>query len=341
MTNKYTTLDIDDYHRVEYCENDTVGLRAWISVHNINRGPSLGGCRLWNYTDQDSGLLDALRLSRGMSYKNAMAELDFGGGKSVIWSDPANKTDDLFRAMGEFVEHMGGDYIVAEDVNITCEDIRIMREVTDFTCDPDIGDPGPYTARGVLRGIKAACEHKYGTYEPKDLKVLVQGAGSVGMGIIVALKSAGAQVCVVDINEGNLLKAMAHGASPVLQEEMHEQNCQIYIPCALGGVVSPEILPRLLSYDIIAGSANNVLLFDSDGQELHHNGILYAPDYVINSGGVIAVAAAQISGFDQNAVFDKLDGLADTLKEVFEESDKQNLATNVVADQIAEKRLGV
>lgn len=341
MTNKYTTLDIDDYHRVEYCENDTVGLKAWIAVHNIHRGPSLGGCRLWNYDDPDSGLLDALRLSRGMSYKNAMAGLDFGGGKSVIWADPAVKTDDLFRAMGEFVEHMNGDYIIAEDVNISCEDIRIMREVTDFTCNPDIGDPGPYTARGVLRGIQAACEHKYGSYEPENLKVLVQGAGSVGMGIIVALKTSGAQVYVVDINEGNLLKAMAHGATPVLQDEMHEQNCNIFIPCALGGVVSSLTMPRLMSYDIIAGSANNVLLADSDGTELHRNGILYAPDYVINAGGVITVAAGQTENFDQTSVFEKLEGLGDTLRVIFQESDQQNLPTNVIADQIAEKRMGV
>ena len=337
--NTYTEVSIDNYDRVVYCENDKVGLKAFIAVHSTKLGPALGGCRLWNYKTRNDALTDVLRLSKGMTYKNALADLKLGGGKSVIWGN--SKSPRLLRAMGEFVEYIGGDYIIAEDVGVNSSDVKIIRKKTKHTVNPNIGDPGPTTAAGVFIGIRAAYKFKYGVDNLNDVGVAVLGVGSVGMALTKMLIDDGARVTVADINEESLMKAADLGAWPSPQQFLHTLEAfPVFSPCALGGILNDEVISNINS-TIVAGASNNQLLEERHGQALMDAGILYAPDFVINSGGVIMVSSGTKNGFSLKVSKKKVNNISDTLIRIFERSEKLKKPTNVIANEMAEEILGI
>jgi len=342
--NVYTELNVDGYERVVYCENNEAGLRAWVAIHNTKLGPALGGCRMWNYDDEEDAIFDLLRLSKGMTYKNAMANLDLGGGKSVIWADSKiDKTPELFDAMGEFIEYLGGIYIIAEDVGITVDDIAAIGNKTSHVASKTLGNPGPYTARGIYAGIIAACEYKLGMVREDSIKVVIQGAGSVGYSLAKYLSESSRykfDLFVGDINDGAVNRMVTDfGATAVDHNAILYTGCDVFAPCALGGILNNNTIPTL-KCSIVAGSANNQLLEPHHADDLKARGILYAPDYVINAGGVIALGLDDGSGnFDMDTMLKKVDDIGYTLKQIFVEADAAGVSTMTIADEIAERRL--
>ena len=292
----FTHPEFDGHEQVVFCHDAESGLKAIIALHNLNRGPALGGCRMWNYASEDEALTDALRLARGMTYKSALAGLPYGGGKAVIIGDSRTmKSPALFQAMGRFVETLGGRYIIAEDVGIGVADVQIMaRETRHVAGTPEggAGDPSPATAYGVYMGIKAAVKHKLGSDSLSGVTVAVQGLGHVGQSLCRYLSGDGAKLTVTDINQA-AVAAMAGelGARAVEPDAIYGTAAEVYAPCALGATVNDGTI-KVLRMPIIAGSANNQLAAPRHGLELLKRGILYAPDYVINAGGVINLSRA-------------------------------------------------
>ena len=339
--------DFDGHQGVHMFSDAKSGLRAVIAVHNTARGPAAGGTRLWSYADPKDAITDALRLSKAMSYKNAMAGLSLGGGKAVILR-PDNEFDRkaLFEAYGRAVEAVGGRYITAEDVGVSPDDMRIIKTQTDFVAGLDdgpaaSGDPSPVTAEGVFRSIKVAVSHAMGRESLKGLRVAVQGLGHVGYGLCEHLHSAGVHLIVTDINKAVLGRAKTElGAELVEPDAIHAVTADVYAPCALGGAISEATLPDIKA-SIIAGAANNQLASPEMGEACRQRGILYAPDYVVNAGGIINVAAEVSGTYDPKWVSAKLDELEITLKNVFLRASDQGLATNIVADRLARERLGL
>ena len=339
--------DFDGHQGVHMFSDAKSGLRAVIAVHNTARGPAAGGTRLWSYADPKDAVTDALRLSKAMSYKNAMAGLSLGGGKAVILR-PDNEFDRkaLFEAYGRAVEAVGGRYITAEDVGVSPDDMRIIKTQTDFVAGLDdgpaaSGDPSPVTAEGVFRSIKVAVSHAMGRESLKGLRVAVQGLGHVGYGLCEHLHSAGVHLIVTDINKAVLERAKTElGAELVEPDAIHAVTADVYAPCALGGAISEATLPDIKA-SIIAGAANNQLASPEMGEACRQRGILYAPDYVVNAGGIINVAAEVSGTYDPKWVSAKLDELEITLKNVFSRASDQGLATNIVADRLARERLGL
>lgn len=330
----------DDHEQIVFCRDVESGLKAIICVHNTNLGPAVGGCRMWDYNSDEGALIDALRLSRGMTYKNAMAGLKMGGGKSVIIGNSKTmKSEELFRAFGRFVEKLSGKYITAEDVGINPKDMAIVNKETNHVLglEGKSGDPSPVTAYGVYKGIKAAAKHKLGRDDLEGLKISVQGLGHVGYYLCEHLNKEGAQLIVTDINQDNIDRVVNDfGAKEVGINEIYEQEVDIYTPCALGATVNDDTLKRL-NTKIIAGAANNQLAEDRHGDILMQRGILYAPDYVINAGGIINVSFEE--DYNQAAALEKVDEIYGTLTEVFEASDAEGRPTNVIADELARKRV--
>ncbi len=339
--------DFDDHEGVHVFSDPKTGLRAIIAVHNTNRGPSAGGTRFWSYADPKHAMTDALRLSKAMSFKNAMAGLDLGGGKGVILRPEGDfDREALFAAYGRAVEAVGGRYITAEDVGVSPNDMRVIKTQTDYVAGLDegpaaSGDPSPVTADGVFRGMKVAVLHAKGLESLKGLTVAVQGLGHVGYALCGHLHDAGAHLIVADINAEVLEQAkQAFGAVVVKPDAIHAVEADIYAPCALGGAVSKATLPDIRA-SIIAGAANNQLATPDMAEACRKRGILYAPDYVINGGGIINVAAEVSGHYDKAWVDNKLAGLESTLKVIFEQASEQEVATTVVADKMARERLGV
>lgn len=337
--------DFDDHEGVHVFSDPKSGLRAIIAVHNTNRGPGAGGTRLWSYADPRDAVTDALRLSKAMSYKNAMAGLDLGGGKAVILRpDVEFDRTALFKAYGRAVEAVGGRYITAEDVGVSPDDMRVIKTQTDFVAGLDdgpaaSGDPSPVTAEGVYRGIKVAVHHALGVASLKGIRVAVQGLGHVGYGLCQHLHEAGAQLIVTDINQAVLEKAEAEfGASLVEPSGIQAVEADVYAPCALGGSISKDTLPEIKA-SIIAGAANNQLASPDMGEACRARGILYVPDYVLNAGGIINVAAEVSGTYDPKWVKSKLDELEVTLKTIFAEAAKQGVSTDSVANEMARERL--
>ena len=333
--------EFDGHEQVVFCHDPASGLKAIIAIHNTNRGPALGGCRMWPYASDEEALTDALRLSRGMTYKSALAGLAFGGGKSVIIGDPKrDKSEALFRAMGRFVDSLGGRYSVAEDVGISVPDVEIMARETAFVAGTragGAGDPSPATAYGVYMGIKAAARHRLGVDSLTGLRVAVQGVGHVGYYLCRHLFAEGAELVVADIAQESLERAVrefdAHVAAP---DVIAAAAVDIYAPCALGATVNDETLPKLQA-KVVAGSANNQLAEARHGEALRRRGILYAPDYVINAGGVIAISH-EGPGYDEAKAFAHVAQIHDTLLEIFRRADAQKVATSEAADRLAEER---
>lgn len=330
----------DDHEQIVFCRDVDSGLKAIICVHNTNLGPAVGGCRMWDYNSDEGALIDALRLSRGMTYKNAMAGLKMGGGKSVIIGNSKTmKSEELFRAFGRFVEKLSGKYITAEDVGINPNDMAIVNKETNYVLglEGKSGDPSPVTAYGVYKGIKAAAKHKFGSDDLNGRKISVQGLGHVGYYLCKHLHEEGAKLFVTDISKESIERVVSEfNATAVGIDDIYGLDVDIYAPCALGAVINDNTLPQIKA-SIIAGAANNQLAEDRHGDILLSKGILYAPDYVINAGGIINVSFEE--NYNRDAALTKVDEIYGTLTEVFEASKLSGRPTNVIADELARQRV--
>jgi leucine dehydrogenase len=329
-----------DAHELVHFEVDSgTGLRTIIAVHSTALGPACGGCRLWNYPNSDSALEDVLRLSRGMSYKNALADIPLGGGKAVILAEQKQKTPDLMRAFGRIVESLEGRYITAEDVGVAVQDMQYVAEKTSYVHglpheNSAGGDPSPYTARGVYLGMKAALKHRFNQTDFTGVRVFVQGAGSVGYNLCKLLHNSGAEVFVTDINDRKLQRVQAELPVTILPvDNCLDQQVDIFSPCAMGAVLNDESIP-LLKADIVAGGANNQLARPEHGEMLRSRDILYAPDYVINAGGIINVWS-EIEHLSCESVSAKIAKIYDTTLQVLEQAKCQARPSNLVADEMA------
>ncbi|MEJ8473141.1 Glu/Leu/Phe/Val dehydrogenase dimerization domain-containing protein [Roseibium algae] len=345
LSNSLTVFDhfeFDDHEDVVFVRDKVTGLTAIIAVHDTTLGPALGGCRIWPYQTTADALTDALRLSRGMTYKNALAGLDLGGGKAVIIADPCkDKTPELMEAFGAHVERLAGTYITAEDVGVSPQDMEAVALQTNHvrgTKASGLGDPSPFTALGVFSGLQAAANHVYGTHDLTGKRVSVQGLGHVGFDLCRHLHDAGAQLIVADIHAPAVARAVeTFGAEAVDANSAHKVEADIFAPCALGGILNGRTIPQI-SAKIIAGAANNQLHRPADGLALNKRGILYAPDYAINAGGVISIALA-IPGGGAQKVKEKTLTIGDTLARIFQKSAAQGATPEQIADQLAEERL--
>ncbi len=338
--------DFDAHEGVHLFHDAETGLRAIIAIHSTHRGPAAGGCRMWSYASGGDMLRDALRLSQGMSYKNAVADLPLGGGKAVIWGDShTDKTPGLFRAFGRAIDSLQGRYYTAEDVGIDVADIAQAALETRFVAGLDegsaaSGDPSPVTALGVYRGIRVACARAFDSDELSGRMIAVQGVGSVGGYLCDHLAEAGARLVICDLDEATLADvATRTGALIVPPDAIYEVDADVFSPNALGAVINHQTLPRLKAR-VIAGGANNQLGSPDMGERVRRAGILYAPDYVINGGGIINVAA-EISGeYSRDWVEAKLGAMIATLGEVLDKALSDEEATDAVADRIARARIG-
>lgn len=337
--NRYTEVEVEGYERVVRCDNGDVGFVAWVAIHDSTLGPALGGCRLWNYDSQDAALTDVLRLSKGMTYKNALAGLGLGGGKSVIHTDPAViDRRQLFTNFGQFIEYLGGQYITAEDVNTTLADMEEVKKQTDHVATVGAsGNPSPFTAYGVYCGIRESVAYKLQKRELAGLTVALQGVGETGGRLAELLAGDGCRIVVADINKQNIA-ALARNIplEQIEPEAIYTVTCDIFSPCALGGILNAETISSL-QCSIIAGSANNQLLEEQDGDRLRRKGILYAPDYAINAGGVINICCEIGQPYDPAQARVKTAGIADCLRQIYTTAEEQGVATNIVANQLAEK----
>ena len=331
----------DRHEQVVYRYAPASGLTAFIAIHSTALGPALGGCRMWPYATEQEAIDDVLRLSKGMTYKAAVAGLDFGGGKSVIIGDPArDKSTALLLAMGRFVDSLAGRYQVAEDVGTTVADMAVLRRETRYAhgLADAAGNPSPATAFGVFVGLRAAVRHKLGRDDLKGLTVVVQGVGMVGTRLCRYLAEAGARLVVADLDQAAAERvARALGARVVAPEGVHRVPADIFAPCALGGVLDDRTIAELAA-PIVAGAANNQLSEERHGAALRERGVLYAPDYVINAGGLIDIAH-EGPDYEQQRVLADVARIADTLTAIFQRSDAEGLATNEVANRLAEARL--
>jgi leucine dehydrogenase len=335
----------DGYEQVVFCRDPEAGLSAILAIHDTTLGPAVGGCRMWPFASEAEALRDVLRLSRGMTYKSALAGLPFGGGKSVILGDPRrDKTEALLSAFGRCVDRLGGRYVVAEDVGIGVEDVEIIarqtRHVAGRDRGPDAGgDPSPLTAHGVFVGMRAAVKHRLGAATLRGLRVAVQGLGHVGERLCACLRRDGAQLVVADIDERAVRTAVErHGARAVDPAALCAQDVDVFAPCALGGVLNDATLPRLRA-GIVAGAANNQLAEDRHGDELAARGVLYAPDYVINAGGIISVALEIEGARDPGHALEQVTRIHGRLLGIFGEAEARGVAPHRVADAMARARI--
>ncbi|CAM3835939.1 amino acid dehydrogenase [Rheinheimera salexigens] len=333
--------EFDNHEQVVYCSDAETGLKAIIAVHSTALGPAVGGCRLWDYASDEAALNDVLRLSRGMTYKNAMAGLPLGGGKAVILGDAKKiKSEQLFRAFGRMVHRLSGTYYSAEDVNITTSDIMQVHQETPYVAglEGKSGNPAPFTALGTYRGVKAAAKHYFGSDDLSGKTIAVQGLGSVGFYLCEHLHKEGAKLIVTDINQEAVQRAVNQfGATAVGLDEIYSVEADIYSPCALGATLNDDTIP-LLKAKVIAGCANNQLKEKRHGEVLRQQGILYTPDYVINAGGIINVAfEMRTEGYNADESTAKVNEIYDTLLNLFQRADEQALPTSTVADLMAQE----
>jgi leucine dehydrogenase len=337
----FDTLAEMGHEQVVVASDPSCGYRGIIAVHSTALGPALGGTRFWQYDSDEAAVIDALRLSRGMTYKNAVAGLDLGGGKSVILGD--NKTKDreaIFRAHGRFVESLGGRYITAEDVGTGTSDMDYVHLETEHVAGlkDRSGDPSPVTAHGVFRAIQASAKQRWGSDDLNGKVVTIQGVGNVGRYLAKELHEAGARLIVSDIDpEKTARVARETGAQVVEGDAIYTTKADIFAPCALGGIINDETLPRL-KVEVIAGGANNQLLEERHGYKLEEMGMQYAPDYVANAGGVINVFG-EVAGWDSERALRKADEIYDTVLSVFEIAKAEGIPSFEAADRLAERRL--
>ena len=334
---------LSGHESIHQFHDPATGLKAIIAIHSTALGPAGGGCRRWNYGSEMEALTDALRLSRGMTYKNAMAGLPMGGGKAVIMADPESPpTDDLFLAFGRCVESLGGRYVTAEDVGVSVDNMRQVKQVTDYVAGlpPSEGsaggDPSPWTADGVFLGMHAAAKHRLGSDSLDGLRVAVQGVGKVGYDLCRQLHAAGASLVACDVNQQNAARTKEDfGAKIVSPEQIMFQDVDILSPCALGATLDAQSIPQIRA-SIVAGAANNQLATLEDGQRLGDRGILYAPDYVINGGGIISASLEYMGDKTAADVSAQIALIPGRLTKIFVAADEQQKPTNVIADSMAE-----
>jgi leucine dehydrogenase len=337
----FDTLASMGHEEIVMCSDPSCGYRGILAVHSTKLGPALGGTRFWQYATDEEAITDALRLSRGMTYKNAVAGLNLGGGKSIIIGD--NKTTDrerIFRAHGRFVESLGGRYITAEDVGTSTKDMDYVHMETGHVAGlaGKSGDPSPVTAHGVFRAVQASANRMWGSDSLEGKCVAIQGCGSVGTYLAKELHQAGAKLIVSDIDAAKTARvAKLTGAQVVHGDAIFSADADIFSPCALGGIINDKTIPMLKAY-IVAGGANNQLLEERHGAELQRLGILYTPDYVANAGGVINVYG-EVAGWDAQRALDKADDIYDTVLKVFEIAEVNSIPTYEAADRLAEQRL--
>ena len=338
--------DFDGHERIVHAFDAESGLRAIVAIHNTALGPSFGGCRMWPYSSIALAERDVLRLSRAMTYKSAICGLPYGGGKSVILGDPKTmKTPELFKAMGRFVNRLEGQYITAEDMNIGVEDLEIVRTETKWVTGlsraaGSSGNPSPYTARGCLVGLRAVLEETWGKADFKGKRFLIQGVGAVGGRLAVLLKKEGAVVVICDINEERVAQLKKeHGFESVPDKGHVDTPCDVYVPCARGAGLNDETIPRL-KCKAVGGAANNQLLEPRHARDLMQRGILYAPDFVINAGGIINVSIELLpGGYNEDAANRHIDRIYDNLRKVFEISRKEKIPTSEAAVRLADERV--
>ncbi|MEK5361662.1 branched-chain amino acid dehydrogenase [Peribacillus sp. FSL K6-5616] len=337
-------LEKYDYEQLLFCQDKQSGLKAIIAIHDTTLGPALGGTRMWTYASEEDAIEDALRLSRGMTYKNAAAGLNLGGGKTVIIGDPRkDKNEEMFRAFGRYLQGLNGRYITAEDVGTTVEDMDLIHEETDFVTGispafGSSGNPSPVTAYGVYRGMKAAAKEAFGTDSLEGKVVAVQGVGNVSYNLCRHLHEEGAKLIVTDINKESVARAVeSFGATAVNPDEIYGVECDIYAPCALGAVINDQTINQIRA-KVIAGAANNQLKETVHGDQIHEKGIIYAPDYVINAGGVINVAD-ELLGYNRERALKKVETVYDTIERVIEIAKRDQIPTYKAADRMAEERI--
>ncbi len=332
----------EGHEQVIFCSDATTNLRAIIAIHSTTIGPALGGTRMWAYEDNTSALEDVLRLSKAMTYKNALADTGFGGGKAVIIGNPyRDKTVELIQAYATFVARLGGHFVTGEDVGISMRDADVMAEHCNYvhgTSRSRSGDPSIYTVQGVFSGIEAAVNHRLGRTDLKGIRVSVQGLGNVGMRLCQLLSKAGAKLTVSDIRMNAVRDAITQfGAEAIDPEQVHSVEVDVFVPCALGAILNSRTIPEIQAR-VVAGSANNQLETEKDGELLQRRGILYAPDYVINAGGAISIAQDG-DAFRPSQLRRSVRKISDVLTEIFERADQESLPTSLIADRIAEERI--
>jgi leucine dehydrogenase len=339
--------EFDGHERVVFGHDEATGLRSIIAIHSTTLGPAAGGCRMWPYPTTSDAVTDVLRLSRGMSYKNALAGLPFGGGKAVIIADSRKaKSPELFQAYGRFVESLGGQYVTAEDVGTTTDDMALVARVTGFVSGLGRqsgeagGDPAPKTALGVFLGLKAAVRFRLGRADLQGLRVAVQGVGGVGYHLCRLLAAEGVKLRVADVRPAATLRVSEEfGAVVVPPDQVLSEDVDVLAPCALGAVFNAQSIP-LIRARIVAGAANNQLAQEKDGTTLQLAGVLYAPDYVVNAGGIISVAREYKGGATEAQVTTEIHDIPGRLTEIFERARREGRPTNAVADQMARERIG-
>lgn len=334
-----------NHEQVVFCQDEATGLKAIIAIHNTVLGPSLGGTRMWAYSSEQEALNDVLRLSRGMTYKSAISGLNLGGGKAVIIGDSrTQKTEALFRRFGRFVDSLGGKYITAEDVGITTRDIEWVNMETEHVAGlPEYrgggGDPSPVTAYGVYMGMKAAVKHQSGSESLSGKKILVQGAGNVGQNLIDLLVKEGAKVAISDIHQDKITAVTSkHGVEVVSPDDVFDYDMDVYSPCALGATINDENLEKL-KCSVIAGAANNQLANEQvHGQAVMDKGIIYAPDFLINAGGIINCYSETL-GYNRDLAKSQTENIYNTALEIFKLSASENIPTYLAANNMAEARI--
>ncbi len=336
-------IEIPGYEKIVYGEDSKTGMKAIVAIHNTTLGPACGGIRMLPYLKREDALEDVLRLSKGMSYKSALAGIGFGGGKSVIIGDPAKKTSELFLAFGHFIDSFEGQYLAAKDMNITGRDLFDVKRGTRYVLGIDgapgsSGDPSPVTARGIYRAMEATMEELTGKRSLAGAKVAIQGIGHVGYGVAEAVKKAGGSLWVCDVSPEALEKAQRElGATIVGLDEIYDIPCDIFSPSARGAILNETNLVRLKCKAVV-GCANNQLATPEDGHRLAQRGILYAPDYAVNSGGIINIFI-EYEGYNAEKALKKADSIYDTLKEIYRRAKSENVPPFLLADKLAEERI--
>lgn len=341
----FETIESTQHEQIMFCNNNDVGLKAIIAIHNTTLGPALGGLRMWPYASEQEALDDVLRLSRGMTYKAAVSGLNLGGGKSVIIGDPRkDKSEALFRAFGRFIDTLNGRYITAEDVGIDVNDMEFLFQETNnvvgvHQVHGGSGDPSPYTAFGTLQGIKAALQWKFGDQEVGKYSFAVQGAGHVGIHLIKLLRAEGAKVFVTDINADSVAEAVKMGAEAVGLDDIYDVDADVFSPCALGAIINEKTIPRF-KFKVVAGAANNQLATEESGDELAARDILYAPDYAVNAGGLMNVSI-EFEGWNKQRALRMTRTIYYNLSKIFRIAERDKIPSYKAADRMAEERIEI
>lgn len=341
----FTEMEQGDYEQLVFCQDKASGLKAIICIHDTTLGPALGGIRFWNYEHEDEAITDVLRLAKGMTYKNAAAGLNLGGGKAVVIGDASkDKSEAFFRSLGRYINNLGGRYIAAEDVGTTVEDMDYIYQETDYVCGVSeaygsSGNPSPFTALGLFVATQRTAKEAFGSDDLTGKTVSVQGVGNVAYSLCKHLHEAGAKLIVTDINEKAVQRAVDDfGAEAVGLDEIYSVEADIFAPCALGGILNDETIPEL-KVKAICGSANNQLLdIEKHGKALLDRGIVYAPDYVVNSGGVINVAD-ELEGYNKERATAKVKEVYNQIDKIFTIAKDENISPQHAADHLAESRI--